>query len=140
MMNTQTLAVALKRLVENRPEQDQRKLLGVAAGFVAGYSMPLFADGSELPPEALFEKHHEKKVRETLAQLNNVTVINLADAIELAGKVWVTRYRLVHEPFSPTAFNAYVGAAGPAAEFLNDDDKAVVSNLAVEFLSLIQEA
>lgn len=102
-MNVNTLASQLKEAVSAAPDDERARYLAIAAGYVAGYSAPVFADKDGLTAEAVFVRDHQRKLTTALGKLNNVIVIGLSDAIEVAKQVWCTRYRLVHEATSPDA-------------------------------------
>lgn len=100
-MNVNTLASQLKEAVSAVPDNERARYLAIAAGYVAGYSAPVFADKDTLTAEAVFVRDHQSKLTKALGKLNSVMVIGLSDAVDVAKHVWCTRYRLVHEATSP---------------------------------------
>ena len=87
-LNVNTLASQLKECVSALPENDRSRYLGIAAGYIAGYAAPVFADKEELSAEAVFVREHQRKIASVLGKLNNVIVIGLTDATEIAKAVW----------------------------------------------------
>ena len=142
-MNISDFAVQLKDLVRDFPAEQQTSALSIAAGYIAGYSMPVFAEKEDLTADSIFVREHLPKIREGLDKLNKVLVIGLADALDVARYFWCLRYRMVHEPTAPETMLLLASAVrdqetAGLPDVIEGVDPKLVAQLATAFANALQ--
>lgn len=80
----------------NVPLADRPFIFTIAVSRLIAYQLPLCEKVED--PFAAFNDLHYAEVEKIAGDINEAVVLNISDVVELTRRIWVFRYRLVHDP------------------------------------------
>ncbi len=91
------LAAAIAKLdLSAVPVESRESIMTLSLARLLAYQLPLPAETVE--PYGYFASNFYKDVEKSAGLVNEAVVVNIADVVELARRVWVFRYRVAYDP------------------------------------------
>jgi len=108
-----TTIIAISRMANNYavPASDSGHFFAVHLAIALGYKLPLPSSPVENVRDYYYTNCFET-VNDALDKANEIRVIPLEAALHYAQQIWIYRYKMLYQPFSPEVIQTLIPAIG----------------------------